>query len=199
MEGAVHMATTNPGMATNEQQLQRLLSSEKPLALIADDAPEERVTLPDRIKSLLKQILVEFAHGHDVSVQAQDPEMSAQEAAEYLKLPLQYLMRLMDRGEVPFRMGEGLRRLKVTEVKLYEKKMGKIVEPPIKMRDMHKDMMWLSDNRGEHEGKWVAIHDGRLIASGLNADEVHTEADKMGLPQTMVTFIEKSPPLREGD
>ena len=77
MEGAVNMTTTNSSMATNEQQLQRLLASEKPLALIADDAPEERVTLPDRVKSLLKQILAEFAHGRDVKVLAQEPEMTA--------------------------------------------------------------------------------------------------------------------------
>jgi excisionase family DNA binding protein len=192
------MATTNPGLATNEQQLHRLLASEKPLALIADDAPEERVTLPERIKSLLKQIITEFAHGREVTLLAREPEMTAQEAAEYLKLPLPYLMRLMNQGEIPFRMDGESRRLKLSEVKLYEKKMGKVVESPIKMRDMHKDMKWLSDHGRDHEGKWVAIHEDHLIASCNNAKDAYAAADTAGFPQTMVTFIEESLPNRRG-
>ena len=97
----------------------------------------------------------------------------------------------MNLGEVPFRMDGEQRLLKVSEVKLYEKKMGKIVEPPIKMRDMSKDMKWLNEHGKEYEGKWVAIYEGRLIASSHIGAEVFAEKDRAGFPQSLVTFIEE--------
>lgn len=190
------MATTDLEMAPDErQQLDRLLSSDKPLALTVSDASEERVALPERVKSLLKQIITELARGRDVTVLAQDAEMTTQEAADYLKVSRGYLVRVIDRGEIPSRMVGNQRRLKVSDVQLYEKKMGKIVTPPIKMRDMSRDMKWLSEHREEYAGKWVAVYEDRLIASGDNAKEVHDASDKVGLPQTLVTFIE-APLLR---
>ncbi len=193
------MATTNPGIAPDEQQqLHRLLSSEKPLALTADDASEERVTLPERVKSLLKQILAELARGRDVTVLARDAEMTTQEAADYLKISERYLVRVMDRDEIPFRMVGDQRRLKVSDVELYEKKMGKIVKPPIQMRDMSKDMKWLGEHRKEYAGKWVAVYEDRLIASSDTAAEVFAEMDRAGLPQNLVTFIEEPLPKPKG-
>lgn len=178
------------------QRLHRMLSSDKPLALTVSDAIEERVTLPERVKSLLKQIVAELVHGRDVIVLATDAEMTTQEAADYLKVSRGYLVRVIDRGEIPSRMVGNQRRLKVRDVQLYEKKMGKIVIPPIKMRDMSKDMKWLSEHREEYAGKWVAVYEDRLIASGDTAKEVYDASDKVGLPQTLVTFIEE-PLLRQ--
>jgi excisionase family DNA binding protein len=194
------MATTNLEMAPDEQQhLKKLLSSDKPLALTANDAPEQKVTLPERVKSLLKQIFTELARGRDVTVLAADAEMTTQEAADYLKVSRGYLVRMIDRGEIPSRKVGNQRRLKVSDVQLYEKKMGRIVEPPIKMRDMSKDMRWLSEHRDEYAGKWVAVYEDRLVASGDNAKDVYAEVDRVGLPQTMVTFIEEPLPQRKAE
>lgn len=194
------MATTNLEMAPDEQQhLKKLLSSDKPLALTANDAPEQKVTLPERVKSLLKQIFTELSRGRDVTVLAADAEMTTQEAADYLKVSRGYLVRMIDRGEIPSRKVGNQRRLKVSDVQLYEKKMGRIVEPPIKMRDMSKDMKWLSEHRHEYAGKWVAVYEDRLVASGDNAKDVYAEVDRAGLPQTMVTFIEEPLPQRKAE
>ncbi|MCI0392085.1 MAG: excisionase family DNA-binding protein [Acidobacteria bacterium] len=194
------MATTNLEMAPEEQQhLKKLLSSDKPLALTANDAPEQKVTLPERVKSLLKQIFTELARGRDVTVLAADAEMTTQEAADYLKVSRGYLVRMIDRGEIPSRKVGNQRRLKVSDVQLYEKKMGRIVEPPIKMRDMSKDMRWLSEHRDVYAGKWVAVYEDRLVASGDNAKDVYAEVDRVGLPQTMVTFIEEPLPQRKAE
>jgi hypothetical protein len=79
LEEAARMAITNPGLTPDEQQILRLLACERPLALIADDTPEERVPLPDRIKSLLfKRILAEFANGHTVTFVEETPKMPSQ-------------------------------------------------------------------------------------------------------------------------
>jgi excisionase family DNA binding protein len=194
------MVTTNLDMAPEEQQnLKRLLSSDKPLTLTADDASEAKVTLPERVRPLLKQIFTELSRGRDVTVLVADTEMTTQEAADYLKVSRRYLVRVIDRGEIPSRMVGNQRRLKVSDVQLYEKKMGKIVTPPIKMRDMSKDMKWLSEHREEYAGKWVAVYEDRLVASGDNAKDVYTEVDRVGLPQTMVTFIEEPLPKRKAE
>ena len=87
--------------ADERRHLDRLLSSDKPLALSADDESEEKITLPEGFKPLLKQILGEMARGRDVTVLASDAEMTTQEAADYLKVSRWYLVRIIDRGEVP--------------------------------------------------------------------------------------------------
>lgn len=186
------MATTDLDIAPEDKhRLNRLLSSEKRLILMGENESEVRVTLPERVKSLLKQILTEMARGRDVAIFASDTEMTTQEAADYLKVSRGYLVRMIDIGDIPSRMVGNQRRLKVSDVLLYEKKMGKIVKPPIEMRDMSKDMKWLSEHRKEYAGKWVAVYEDRLIASGDNAKDVYAEVDRVGLPQTMVTFIEE--------
>lgn len=191
------MATTNLKIAPEEQRsLKKILSSDKPLALTTDDIPGAGVTLPDRVKPLLKQILSELSRGRDVTVLAADAEMTTQEAADYLKVSRGYLVRMIDRGDLPSRMVGNQRRLKVSDVQLYEKKMGKIVTPPIKMRDMSKDMKWLSQHREEYAGKWVAVYEDRLLSSGENANEVHAAAQSAGLPHPLITFIEEPLPAR---
>lgn len=180
-----------------KQTLNRLLSSDDPLELALGESSDERVTLPEGIKPLLKQILAELAEGRKVAVLAEDEEMTTQEAADYLKVSRGYLVKVIDRGEIPSRMVGNQRRVKVKDVLLYEKKMGHRVAPPVKMRDMGKDMKWLSQHRREYAGKWVAIYEDRLIASGDNAAEVHAEVDRAGFPQTLVTFIEELPPQKK--
>ncbi len=180
-----------------KQTLNRLLSSDDPLELALGESSDERVTLPEGIKPLLKQILAELAEGRKVAVLAEDEEMTTQEAADYLKVSRGYLVKVIDRGEIPSRMVGNQRRVKVKDVLLYEKKMGHRVAPPVKMRDMGKDMKWLSQHRREYAGKWVAIYEDRLIASGDNAAEVYAEVDRAGFPQTLVTFIEELPPQKK--
>jgi excisionase family DNA binding protein len=198
------MATTNLEMAPDEQQnLKQILSSDRPLTLTTDDAPEARVTLPERFKSLLTQILSELSRGRDVAVLAKEAEMTTQEAADYLRVSRGYLVKVIDRDEIPSRLVGNQRRVRVADVQAYErqlseKKRGRIVEPPIKMRDMSKDMRWLSQHRQEYAGKWVAVYEDRLIASSESAAEVYAEKDKSGLPQVLVTYIEEPLPNQRG-
>jgi Family of unknown function (DUF5678) len=84
---------------------------------------------------------------------------------------------VIDRGEIPSRLVGNHRQVKVKDVLLYEqslneKKRGRVVTPPVKMRDMSKNMKWLSEHRGEYAGKWVAIYEDRLIAACDTAAEV---------------------------
>lgn len=191
-------------LITPEQQesLNRLLSSGEPLTLILLDDPEVRVALPESLRPLLERIITELAKGRDVAVLAREAEMTTQEAADYLKVSRGYLVKAIDRGEIPSRMVGNQRRVKVNDVRLFEqslneKKTGRLVDPPVKMRDMSKDMKWLAKHREEYAGKWVAIYEGRLVAAADSAAEVYEAKEKAGFPQTLVTYIEE--PLRRKD
>jgi excisionase family DNA binding protein len=153
------------------------------------------------LKPLLKQILAEMAKGNEVAVLAKDAEMTTQEAAAYLKVSRAYLVKVIDRGDLPSRLVGSHRRVKVKDLLQYEqslneRKRGRVVAPPVKMRDMSKDMKWLAEHRGEYAGKWVAIYEDRLIAACDTAAEAYRAKDKAGLPQTLVTYIEE--PLPQG-
>src|SRR2546428_4229990 len=153
-----------------KQTLNRLLSSDDPLELTMGEDSEERVTLPEGVKPLLKQILAELAQGRKVAVLAEDEEMTTQEAADYLKVSRGYLVKVIDHGEIPSRVIGNQRRVRVKDVLLYErslseKKRGRVVSPPVKMRDMSKDMKWLAEHRDEYAGKWVAVYEDGLIAA----------------------------------
>lgn len=182
------------------QALDKLLSSGKPLILYGGESSEEKARLPESVRPLLKRILAEMAKGNEVAVLAKDAEMTTQEAADYLKVSRAYLVKVIDRGEIPSRSVGNHRRVKVKDVLIYEqtlneKKRGRVVDPPIKMRDMSKDMKWLAEHREAYAGKWVAVYEDRLVACGDNAKDVYEASDKIGHPQTLVTFIE-APPLR---
>jgi excisionase family DNA binding protein len=190
------MATVIDIAPEDRKTIDKLLSSDKPLVLSGGEDSKEKALLPEGLKPLLKQILAEAAKGNEVAVLSKDAEMTTQEAADYLKVSRAYLIKVIDRGEIPSRSIGNHRRVKVKDVLLYEqtlneKKRGRIIDPPIKMRDMSKDMRWLAEHRDEYAGKWVAVYEDRLVASGDNAKEVHDASDKIGLPQTLVTFIEE--------
>ncbi|HKX30794.1 MAG TPA: excisionase family DNA-binding protein [Blastocatellia bacterium] len=157
---------------------------------------DDKFSLPELVRPLLKQILTELAQGRTVTVLATDSEMTTQDAADYLKVSRGYLVQVIDRGEIPSRMVGNQRRLKVSDVQLYEKKMGRIIETPLAMRDMSRDLRWLSENREKYAGKWVAIYEGRLIASGGSPDEVCAAAGNSSRPTPLITFIEALPRSR---
>jgi excisionase family DNA binding protein len=197
------MATAIDIAPADRQTIKRMLSSDEPLTLIGGKGSEERVLLPESVKPLLKQIIMEMARGNEVAVLAKDAEMTTQEAADYLKVSRAYLVKVIDRGEIPSRLVGNQRRVKVKDVLLYEqslneKKRGRLIDPPVKMRDMTKDLKWLAEHRDEYAGKWVAVYEDRLIASGDNAKDVYEASDRIRLPQTLVTFIEEPLLRRKG-
>ncbi len=64
----------------------------------------------------------------------------------------------------------------------------------VEMRDFSADNQWLSDNRSEYAGQWVALWEGRLLHHSVNAKEVFAAADAAGHPDALVVFVE---PLRD--
>ena len=59
-----------------------------------------------------------------------------------------------------------------------------------KTRDFSGDDEWLRKNREEFQGKYVATHGNRLIASGDKLKEVIGKARELGLPDSLLTYVE---------
>lgn len=45
------------------------------------------------------------------------------------------------------------------------------------------------DLESEYPGHYVAIHRGKVIASGLSVSEVYAEADRQGIPDPLITYV----------
>jgi hypothetical protein len=57
-------------------------------------------------------------------------------------------------------------------------------------RDFSGDDEWLRENSEKYQGKYVATHGNRLIASGDKLKEVIGKARELGLPDSLLTYVE---------
>lgn len=57
-------------------------------------------------------------------------------------------------------------------------------------RDFSGDRQWLRENRKEYQGKFVATHGNRLVASGNGYKEISQKAREAGLPDSLLRYIE---------
>ena len=57
-------------------------------------------------------------------------------------------------------------------------------------RDFSGDDKWLRENSEKYQGQYVATHGNRLIASGEKLKEVIGKAREIGLPDSLLTYVE---------
>ncbi len=85
-----------------------------------DKEKEEEILLPSTVLVLLQKILEETAAGRAVTVFAQGAELTTQEAADMLNVSRPYLIRLLEKGELSYRMVGTHRRIPLEEVLRYK-------------------------------------------------------------------------------
>jgi len=73
-------------------------------------------TLSGPILNLIERAARIVADGTAVDILARDAELTSQEAAELLGVSRQYLVRLLDRGEIPFTRTGKHRRIRCTDL-----------------------------------------------------------------------------------
>ena len=79
-------------------------------------------------------------------------------------------------------------------IEKYENSMPEAFRPRYigraETRDFSGDDQWLRENSEKYQGKYVALHGNRLIASGNGYKEIIRKARKAGLPDALLTYIE---------
>ena len=105
-------------------QLRRLLKAEAPVSMELHFGKEgeekvEVVALPPSVLPQLKAILEAHADGHVVTIVASPGELTPNQAADALGVSRQFLIQLLDKGQIPFRHLGTQRRIRVDSLNLY--------------------------------------------------------------------------------
>jgi excisionase family DNA binding protein len=84
-------------------------------------ANDVEIELPESVLTLLRQIVQVLARGEAVSIVPIQKELTTQQAADLLNISRQYLIRILDRGDIPFHKVGTHRRLAFSDVMEYKR------------------------------------------------------------------------------
>ena len=85
-------------------------------AVAVVDAQGERVEVPAALTAIIHRAAELIAEGHPVAVMSDDEVLSTQDAADLLNVSRQYLVRLVDAGDLPAQKVGSHRRLRLADV-----------------------------------------------------------------------------------
>src|SRR5262249_26220287 len=88
--------------------------------LVGPDGKSE--ILPNNLYSFLLRLLADLRAGHSVTILQSRHELTTMEAGKILGMSRQYLIRLLDKGEIPFHLVGTHRRMYVRDVLIYKAK-----------------------------------------------------------------------------
>ena len=89
---------------------------EKPYLLGPD---RERIELPDSALEALKVSIETMGQGRAITLVPHDKELTSQEAADMLHVSRPHLIKLLDRGDLPFHRVGTHRRIRIEDVLAY--------------------------------------------------------------------------------
>lgn len=104
---------------------QKLSQNRKSIEITLQDS-HESLRLPGKALGLLSTIVSNMAAGKSMAIILSDATIGTQEAADYLEVSRPYIVRLLEKGEIPFSKVGTHRRIKVSDLVAYQKKMKTI-------------------------------------------------------------------------
>jgi excisionase family DNA binding protein len=118
-----HGVPTEGDIATARRLLDVLARGEgaRNLSLTVDDQPVE---IPAPIVLALMEVARLVSEGHAVDVLPADMEISAQDAADILKVSRPYLLNLVKKGILPYRMVGAHHRIPIAAVIAYKREQA---------------------------------------------------------------------------
>ena len=105
-----------------EKVVQKHHSARKPIE-IEITGEKTHIKIPPSAFRILNTILEFMAKGKAISIIPSETEVSTQQAAEILNVSRPYVVKLLEKGEIPFNKVGTHRRIKLKELEQYREKM----------------------------------------------------------------------------
>ena len=106
----------------NREILKQYLTHHAMASLKLEGDPGEEIILPEPILRLVYEALDAAASGKNLRLVEEDEEVSPEKAAEFLQVSRPYLVRLLDKDEIPFHYVGTHRRITVSDLIEYKRK-----------------------------------------------------------------------------
>lgn len=101
------------------QELERILKDEDlPAKLVTTSG--EQIVIPESVYQVLRTVVHAMASGNVINVITQKPEMTTQQAADYLNVSRPYLIKLLEQGDIPYFHVGSHRRVHFEDLKKYK-------------------------------------------------------------------------------
>jgi excisionase family DNA binding protein len=113
------MILTNDEIAL-AQNGQRILATKSKAKLVVNN---ENVELSPAVTKILAKTLSYIAKGKSVVVTPEPTEFSSQQAADFLKVSRPFLVKLLEKGEIPFRKVGKHRRVRFEDLLSYKQRI----------------------------------------------------------------------------
>ncbi|MCW2929390.1 MAG: hypothetical protein JWM19_352 [Actinomycetia bacterium] len=91
-----------------------------PVTIQGELAGDDAIVVPREAAVLLAKILGFLASGEGVNVMPESAELTTQQAAEFLNVSRPYLIKLLESGEIPFRLVGTHRRIRFRDLDEYK-------------------------------------------------------------------------------
>lgn len=101
------------------EQVGLLLANQQEARLVAADG--EEIALPAAVVRILTTVVEHLRRGDAVAVVPVHRELTSQEAADLLNMSRPYLVRMLDRGDIPYRRLNKHRRIKLDDLMAYKR------------------------------------------------------------------------------
>ena len=119
------------------------LRSENPEIEIEET--EEKIRIPISALKLLAIILKEISLGNPISIVPIATELTTQAVAEFLGCSRPHIVKLLEKGEIPFTKVGKHRRIKYEDVAIYKRKMK------LRQRTKIQELMELDEESGLYD------------------------------------------------
>jgi excisionase family DNA binding protein len=114
------------------KKLSRTLGTGKKVVEISFSESGEPLRLPAKVVGMMAEILSGMSAGRSVAVIQTEMEVSTQEAADFLEVSRPHVVRLLEKGEIPFTKAGTHRRIKMSDLIAYQKALKAIRKKQLK-------------------------------------------------------------------
>jgi excisionase family DNA binding protein len=120
-DSVIHPPTSDTNhLATLRDEIDVLLEQHPPYVVVGADG--NHIELPASALEALRKVVEAMSRGESVTVIPHDKQLTSQEAADILFVSRPHLIKLLDRGDLPFHRVGTHRRIRIEDVLAYRER-----------------------------------------------------------------------------